>query len=540
MSGLAQGAIGVLQAADLLPEAAKRLDLVGHFGDLLEPLGRAWELPGADGAVKRCRIDRLISSAKLGACLTYGVEGCGFPLGAWIGDRFIWWPRGFPRGRLVGLMSSRLPRRLDTQSDWIAALRAACVELNPQTDVLVCALSTTTARFVRRAAVHLKLRLLVLHEPRTTSIGCWLDKLEHLETTTDCEDTASAFISPLLSGGKSLPGAVRETPLRDRSVVALSDLLVVLHLRRASQSERLVRARLLDPMCGRNSVRVAVGTQLVPLDLASELAEVGATIWKPHDRALRDENAGRRNGLRSRHTGNSGKCRGSLREPDVLFAERTTTITRVQQRTTARLAPIVALPAEDDWSFLIHCTRRPPGTWPDQSEEEFLDELILDPDNVDRSPLAALRRIVEQQRIVATYKTIRGPWAGVCFTAVPLRELPKLRAFRPHRGRWDFEPYGICIRRSWLEQRGSQPVCYGEQQLWDALADEERPFFQRKASRSKHTNRTIDWQVEREWRHVGDVDLSELPAADGLVFVPSEQEASEIATASRWPVTVLR
>jgi hypothetical protein len=134
---------------------------------------------------------------------------------------------------------------------------------------------------------------------------------------------------------------------------------------------------------------------------------------------------------------------------------------------------------------------------------------------------------------------IRGDAKVVCFTAVPLRELPQLRSFRSHLARWDFEPYGVCIRRGWLEQHGCAPVRYGDDAFWESLAAEVRPFFQVRTSTSRRSGRVTDWSIEREWRHVGNVDLSKLPTDAGLIFVPSREEAEQIATISRWPVTVL-
>ena len=143
------------------------------------------------------------------------------------------------------------------------------------------------------------------------------------------------------------------------------------------------------------------------------------------------------------------------------------------------------------------------------------------------------------QRLIATSRMIRGNTAVVCFTAVPVNASLKLRTFRSHLGRWDFEPYGICIDRRWLQERGCAPVAYGDASLWDSLTPRERPFFQMQASTTRRTSRVIDWTVEQEWRHVGDLVLNELPKHKGIVFVPTEEEAKRLAVLSRWPVAVL-
>ena len=149
-----------------------------------------------------------------------------------------------------------------------------------------------------------------------------------------------------------------------------------------------------------------------------------------------------------------------------------------EDRAATRAAPIVAQPAEDSWDYLVHWTRRQIGPWPDQCEAAYLDELLFDCERADRSALAALTRILASQRIVATHRLTRGAVGVVCFTARRLPELLQFRAFRRHHRRWDFEPYGICVERRWLERRGARPVIYGDDQLWQQLSTADQPFFQ--------------------------------------------------------------
>lgn len=64
----------------------------------------------------------------------------------------------------------------------------------------------------------------------------------------------------------------------------------------------------------------------------------------------------------------------------------------------------------------------------------------------------------------------------------------------------------------------------------------QRSFVQPTRS---NTRSPIDWTSEREWRHPGDLDLSTLPNADGLVFVSTREQADEVASWCPWPVTVV-
>jgi hypothetical protein len=146
---------------------------------------------------------------------------------------------------------------------------------------------------------------------------------------------------------------------------------------------------------------------------------------------------------------------------------------------------------------------------------------------------------VIQRRLIASARAIRGGTPVVSFTSIPLTELHRLRVFRPHRVRWDFQPYGICIRRPWLEQRETRPVRYAADQQWTDLSEDERPFFQLDHTRARRGGATMDWTVEQEWRHLGDLTLQELPSEEGFVFVPTPSEAQQLATVSRWPVVVV-
>lgn len=194
---------------------------------------------------------------------------------------------------------------------------------------------------------------------------------------------------------------------------------------------------------------------------------------------------------------------------------------------------LVPFPHRHDWMMLTHTTRACPGPWPGEAFETYADSLLESWESADHSSLGALRRIVQQRRLIASALTIRAGFKVVSFTAVPLSDLSSLHQFRPHRVRWDFEPYGICIRRQWLIDRGARPVVYANHAQWKSLSEADRPFFQLAASDS-----VIDWSVEQEWRHAGDLDLCSLTANDALVFVPDFEAAKAIAPMCPWPITL--
>jgi hypothetical protein len=166
-----------------------------------------------------------------------------------------------------------------------------------------------------------------------------------------------------------------------------------------------------------------------------------------------------------------------------------------------------------------------------------VQSLLVDPSARDRSAMASLMRIVRMRRLIATNTLTRGETKVVCFTAHPLSSFAERRTFRTMHGRWDFEPYGICIERKWLIAHGARPVIYGDESAWRQLALPDRPFFQHRGSGSgRHS---YDWTQEDEWRHVDDVDLSRISPSQLLVFVPDDASAIQISAACPWPVTIV-
>lgn len=482
------------------------------IGDILTAVGAEAcdlerDVPDLDEWLKR--------QYAVGAKLTRGISDVAdSPLRHWIGVRLAWWPHGVPAGRTVAIVSSRLGRKLDEHSGWFAALRTACLRLDSQADLLVTAAGTTTARFVERCAALFGLRVLRVHiaDKPDETLKRWFVSLRNLVDENRDRLVDEVFLSPPIpdSGAAVTSEGLFETPLRDRAVVALAQSVLALGVRRGGNIESTLRARLSDPSWPPGRVFVAAGDQLVPKAVVDDLLERGAVGWLL---------------LPSTNTASASSATGGAELPPGLAAES-------QRRWSA---PVIEFPHDEPWPFLTHCTRRCDGPWPDQSEQEYLDDLILDRAGADHSALAALCRILRQQRLVATATTIRGQSRVVSFTAAPWQQLRERHVFRGHRGRWDFEPYGVCIRRDWLQRQGARPVVYGDDDLWESLTPSDQPFFQRRGTQSSDT----DWTGEQEWRHVGNVDLSQLPADAGFVIAPSPESARLLASFSRWPVTVV-
>lgn len=291
-------------------------------------------------------------------------------------------------------------------------------------------------------------------------------------------------------------------PERDRIVIQSAQTVFVLTLRTGGNIHQLLRQRLLEK--GGGVVLVDV-PHLQSEATRAELCELGATKWSP----------------------TAEQCL-----PFATIAHLAPIDTMLPSASPG-VIEIVPLPDVEHGHFLTHTTRSCPGPWPGDSFETYADSLLESQLEADHSSLAALRRIINQRQLIASNRTIRGGYSVVSLTACPLQALPSLHQFRPHRVRWDFEPFGICVRKDWLCRRGARAVIYGHEDHWHTLKEQDRPFFQLATGTTG-----IDWSVEQEWRHVGDLDLSELSADDAILFVPHAEAARLIANFSPWPITL--
>lgn len=460
--------------------------------------------------------------------------------------RLVWWPEGPPPGRLIGVVSSRLGRRLDARPAWFNALRSVCRAVRARSNValqergaapcfaaagviehglpppfpadadrLLSVDATASSPFVRRAGQLFGCNVLsieVAHESVPGTVARWLAERAALPPQ---ETARRAYLGPPLVGPFPDTAAERRgsiPPARDRLLVQLADLVCALHIRPGGHIEQLVGQRLLDRSMPAGSVWIAVGRGLVEPPLRDRLIGLGAIAWHPERRTQDATGVPHLSAVPGFPPGGVPLCEA----PAVPAAP--------------------PLPRQVPWPYLTHTTRRCDGPWPGQSERDYLDDLLLARAAADHSALAALERIVRQRRIVASGRAIRGGAQVVSFTSAAPDELLQLRTFRVHRHRWDFQPYGICIRRDWLAGRGARPVYYGDQRLWQRLPPSERPFFQRRQSRGPRRRPPENWTVEREWRHPGDVDLASLPANAARLFVPTDAEADRLAPISPWPV----
>lgn len=333
------------------------------------------------------------------------------------------------------------------------------------------------------------------------------------DVLTIADDTAGAAF--VLRAAERLSVAIELLPTRpypmephaispvDRELISTAEIVFVLGVRTNGNIHRLVRERLQQA----GNVEVVDLPDLQTSTVREEFRSLGAHFWTPDPM------------------------------DQLPFADRADGICAIPVPAD-RVYEVVPFPSREDWMFLSHTTRACAGRWPGQSEADYIDSLLDDAPDADHSPSSTLQRIIRQRRLLSSSRCIRGQHRVVCLTQVPLHDLPELRQFRTHRSRWDFEPYGLCIHRDWLERQGARSVIYGDEATWASLSESDRPFFQLSRTGATSPADEVDWTTEREWRHAGDLDLKDLAADQCLVFVPNSSAARQLYNTSPWPITL--
>jgi len=308
--------------------------------------------------------------------------------------------------------------------------------------------------------------------------------------------------------------AIEDQALRDVASILLADKVLTLHVRPGGQVEACLLRRLQgDYPAGSVWVSVGPGNSSAERQLIAK----GAVAWYcgGDARTLMEDGTAE----------DAEPPQGN--EPQPAEADRTGAVRRVSWRVPARLRSLPASLESDQW--LVHCTRGRSGPLPGQSDEQWRDEVLLGgARGVAWGPEEVLREILRTQWLRGSPLRNESP-AVVCFSAVGLGAFLARRRFRAHLGRWDYEPYGIAIRREVLMQRGAMPVIYGAKTDYAAMMPEQRWRFQSRGT-------TFDWTEEQEWRLRGGLDLRQLGDDDAVVFVGEPSDVPEIVSVSRWPV----
>ena len=495
--------IGDLLAAAGWESAAAPGDLAAGT-DLLPAVGQR---RGPGQTTLRWLSDQRIRGARLALGFR---EPEGRIANAWLGPRLVWYDDRDTYGRSclqgTAVVSSRMGRSVEAHGDWFAVIRQVCGGISDQESMMTADKATADA-YIHHCCTAYGIPIVTYHFSRHRSWPAWLKALRD-----NPRGRHAVYVSPPLGSPSQVTShaqaveSLREVPVQDRLLVALAQRLIVGKLRADGHIHRLLRARMDVDRQQTNRIQLAVGTELLPRATAADCLRRGATCWNPL-------------------TWNRSVTRQSTRCGAVGLAAGS------HQRTG-----FVPAEVDPDREFLIHSTRRCIGPWPGQTQSQFLDDLLWQRVDADHRPLATLNRIIRQRRLTAGCSAIRGSQPVVCFSHESLRRRAARRIYRRHRVRWDNQPFGLAIAVAWGRRRGIRPVVYGGEATWQQLAPETRPFFQIATTRSAAG---LNWREEREWRHLGNLSLIDLPRDQAVVFVPPESVSDELLAISPWPIVAL-
>ncbi len=442
----------------------------------------------------------------------------------WIGPRFYFsTSRNLSTAQqYFSLTSSQIGRHGNKQPNWPAFVDAALQfshrdHLRPLI-VPGTSLSDATMQFSDRA----ELDSLTIECDTRRTVEEWLsDLLSKLEAAceTDSLETFAASLAsrllispPLVAPHES---AISVLPLQDRFAIAIADRVFAIHVRRGGTISQLLSARLADHRFPTASVFVASLLEpSTPLHEFQQWLDRGAVGWL-------------------------------LPKPPQQFysAFACSTATSESPHVQSLVLPLRAIynPSrnslrglQQDWPYLAHCTRGNAGPLPEESMERYIDRVWSRGSVPESNAFATLAQILEQQRVAGNTRMTRSESRCVSFSAVPLAELLSRRQFRSHLGRWDWEPYGVLVRRDALESLGARPVIYGDEVDFKQLNEDDQDFFQPRYT--KTTRKLEDWSIEQEWRLRGDLNFRDLPIESVLIFAASRSQADQIARHVPWPV----
>jgi hypothetical protein len=437
----------------------------------------------------------------------------------WLGPRLVFWPAGIVSSRRTSIVSSRIGKRRDLKRGWFDALRTAVIR-QQATECLCCVSGTAAAEAVVRASELFGARRLRIEvEPDESAseaeLVAWLEAKTSVHQPSESTLEDVVYVSSTCQADTNHRSCVRDrnsqsSSIRDATLVLTAERIVALSCRAGGHVESLLNRHLQDERCEASVLLASVAASEAE-PVSPSLVSLGAVRWLL-GRGHADAEVPR--------TADSDRARDSASSQ----AES-------QRRTRSSMSD-GPLQVPDTW--LCHWTRPRQGPWTEQSDEEFLDELILGCQTADRSAYAALLRMVEQCRITAS-QSVKNAAKTVSFTAVPLGEFRNRRVYRKHKLRFDFEPWGIAVRRSALEKYGCRPVTYVDRETYDDAVPDVRLLQQLKTDEGHQ----IDWSPEREWRYTGDLDLSRFGVTDVVAFVDTHDEATALNAVTPWRVLEL-
>lgn len=190
-------------------------------------------------------------------------------------------------------------------------------------------------------------------------------------------------------------------------------------------------------------------------------------------------------------------------------------------------------------NMLIHWTRGVYGPWSGETTADYFNELTRCKSGNPRDGFATLRHIALTGVLRGDGRMVRGGVPVISFTERNPRETMESSSYRSALGRWNYEPYGIAINRDRLVEFGTRKVIYGNRNDYNLLNPALKPYYQYTGRRNRGgATEKVNWEKEREWRIIGDIDIESIKQ-DVMLIVPTREEAIGLRDVLDYEIAVL-
>ena len=374
----------------------------------------------------------------------------------------------------IAVINSRQRRLPSADDPWLAATAAAVDRAISSNATIISSVGMIIWEWVvwNTARQH-GYQIIVMPRSR---VGTLQDRARQIIHDFDLDAGRTAFLMPFSPKDKPFRRLVY--PERDRWVIALAHSIRPVAVNRSGTISRLLSELALSKI----------------IDTSCQIAVSNVRRQKDVLKLLVSKTPNPENGMESRHGTSDWK---------------------------------------DSRKYLTHWTRACHGPWPGEYSTDFYMDLHRSKTGYPRDGISTLRRMLTECKIRASGRMMPGGAPMISLTATSPDELLKIIRWRPGYIRWNFEPYGISIRKEILESLGAKKVIYGTKNHFEGLDSPQRPFFQR-------ITQDKDWSVEKEWRLPGDLSLGGLNSNDVVVWVLNSDQVTEIQNVSPFPVIALR
>jgi len=167
--------------------------------------------------------------------------------------------------------------------------------------------------------------------------------------------------------------------------------------------------------------------------------------------------------------------------------------------------------------YVIHWTKATNLLWPGESQCDYYRAVIESESSYPRSGLQTLIRIITAGKLLPSERHYRKGFPAVAFSSLAPGRAVDLMKWRARYREMTIEPYGIAIHKDYADTIGVRKVFYGSPEMYDYLEDANKPYFQNIGIRG-------NWMPEKEYRHIGEIDLSFVPSDLMAVIVFRPQE----------------